>query len=192
MSDSITCICGYRGPSVPEAGRPVCPICRTPAETGRQRPAAPPPVAAAAPVAPAAPRPSGPKYYRLACPKGHKLKVGPAMIGQQAVCPTCNAVFELRIEDSREYQREQEALRQQKEAEAAENWLKRAIWAAVFIGASLVGMTVLYAVFRRGSRRESPPPPPPQEIVAPVEEATEAADPEAAAPEERPAEPAVE
>ncbi len=187
MSDSITCICGYRGPSVAEAGRPVCPICRTPAETGRQRPAAPPPFAiapAATPPAAAAARPSGPKYYRLACPNGHKLKVGTAMIGQQAVCPTCNAVFELRLEDSREYQREQDALRQRKEAEAAEKWLKRAIWAAVFIVASLIGMTVLYAVFRRGSRREEPPP---QEIVAPVEAA-----PEAAAPAEGPAEPVAE
>jgi len=111
------------------------------------------------------------------------------MIGQQAVCPTCNAVFELRLEDSREYQREQDALRQRKEAEAAEKWLKRAIWAAVFIVASLIGMTVLYAVFRRGSRRESPPPPPPpQEIVAPVE----AAAPETASPSEGPAEPVAE
>jgi cytoskeletal protein RodZ len=108
------------------------------------------------------------------------------MIGQQAVCPTCNAVFELRLEDSREYQREQDALRQRKEAEAAEKWLKRAIWAAVFIVASLIGMTVLYAVFRRGSRRESPPPP--QEIVAPVE----AAAPETASPSEGPAEPVAE
>lgn len=166
MSDSITCICGYRGPSVPEAGRPVCPICRTPAETGRQRPAAPPPVAMA-PSAAAAPRPSGPKYYRIPCPNGHNLKVGPAMIGQQAVCPTCNTVFEIRLEDSREYQREQEALRQQKEAEDAEKWLKRAIWSAVFIGASLIGMTVLYAVFRQAGRRPSPPPP---EIAKPAEE----------------------
>jgi hypothetical protein len=100
------------------------------------------------------------------------------MIGQQAVCPTCNTVFDIRLEDSREHQREQEALRQQKEVEDAEKWLKRAIWAAVFIGASLIGMTVLYGVFRQMGRR--PPPPPPQEIAAPVE---------AAPVEEAPAEP---
>lgn len=173
MSESVTCICGYRGPSVPEGGRPVCPICRTPVETGRPRPAAPPPVAAAPKAAPApavAPRPSGPKFYRIACPKGHNLKVGPAMIGQQAVCPTCNTVFELRLEDSREYQREQAALRQQKEIEDAEKWLKRAIWAAIFIGASLLGMAVLYAFFRWSGQRPLPPPPPAEEITAPVEE----------------------
>lgn len=170
MSDSITCICGYRGPSVPEGGRAVCPICRTPAETGRQRPAAPPPVAAAPQAAPAKPRPTGPKYYRIACPKGHKLKVGPAMIGQQAVCPTCNTVFELRLEDSQEYRREQEALRQRKETEDAEKWLKRAIWAAVFIGASLLGMAVLYADFRWSGQRPLPPPPPEAAVEeAPVE-----------------------
>jgi hypothetical protein len=89
------------------------------------------------------------------------------MIGQQAVCPTCNAVFELRLEDSREYQQEQELLRQQKEAEEAEKWLRRAIWAAVFIVASLIGMTVLYAVFRRSGQRVTPPPPPAEEV--PVE-----------------------
>lgn len=88
------------------------------------------------------------------------------MIGQQAVCPTCNTVFELRLEDSREYRREQEALRQQKEIESAEQWLKRAIWAAVFIGASLLGMAVLYAAFRWSGQRPLPPPPP----EAPVEE----------------------
>ncbi|MEI7781624.1 MAG: hypothetical protein WCJ18_06840 [Planctomycetota bacterium] len=33
MADSITCICGYRGQSVAENGRTVCPICRTPART---------------------------------------------------------------------------------------------------------------------------------------------------------------
>jgi hypothetical protein len=188
MSDGITCICGYRGPSVPEGGRPVCPICRTPAETGRQRPAAPPPVAmapAATPAAAAAPRPSGPKYYRIPCPNGHNLKVGPAMIGQQAVCPTCNTVFEIRLEDSREYLLEQESLRQQKEAEDAEKWLKRAIWSAVFIGASLIGMTVLYAVFRQAGRRPSPPPPEP-EITAPAEETT------VETTEEAPAEPVAE
>jgi hypothetical protein len=138
------------------------------------------PPAAPAAAAAAAPQPSGPKYYRIPCPNGHNLKVGPAMIGQQAVCPTCNTVFEIRLEDSREYQREQEARRQQKEAEDAEKWLKRAIWSAVFIGASLIGMTVLYAVFRQAGRRPSPPPEP--EIAAPVE----------VAPEEAPAEPVAE
>lgn len=171
MADSITCVCGYRGPSVPEGGRPVCPICRTPAEAGRKRPAPAAPVAAtpAAPTAPIALQPDGQKHYRIPCPNGHNLKVGPAMIGQQAVCPTCNTVFVIRLEDSREYQREQEALRQQKEAEDAEKWLKRAIWSAVFIGASLIGMTVLYAVFRQAGRRPLPPPPEP-EIAAPAEE----------------------
>jgi len=94
------------------------------------------------------------------------------MLGQQAVCPTCNTVFELSLENSREYQREQASLRQQKEIEDAEKWLKRAIWAAVFIGASLIGMTVLYAAFRWSGRRSLPPPPPAapaEEVAAPVE-----------------------
>ena len=28
MSDSISCVCGYRGPSVPEGDYQVCPLCR--------------------------------------------------------------------------------------------------------------------------------------------------------------------
>lgn len=104
------------------------------------------------------------------------------MIGQEVVCPTCNVVFALRLEDSHEYRREQETLRQQKEGEDAEKWLKRAIWSAVFIGASLIGMTVLYAVFRQMGRRPLPPPPEP-EIAAPVEETPA---------EEPPAEPVTE
>lgn len=190
MSDNITCICGYRGPSVPEAGRPVCPICRTPAETGRHRPAPAAPIAAAVPAVsttPAAPGPSGSKLYHITCPNGHNLKVGSAMIGQQAVCPTCNTVFDILLENSREYRREQEVLRQQKEAEDAEKWLKRAIWAAVFIGASLIGMTVLYAFFRWTGRRPLPPPLEPK-ITAPAEEVPA----EEAPAEEAPAEPETE
>ena len=158
MADTITCICGYRGPSVAEGPRAVCPICRTPAQGGLFR-APPPPVAAAA-QAPAAPRPqaappidgsaepSEPKAYRINCPNGHPLKVRAAMLGQQAVCPKCNAVFVLQVEDSREYKKEQERLQDHRDAKMAQQWLRRAIWAAVFIVASLIGMIVLSFVYR--------------------------------------------
>jgi hypothetical protein len=196
MADSITCICGYRGPSVAENGRNVCPICRTPAG-GRAAvaPAAPP--RPAGPAATALPRPAAAgaataKHYRIACPNGHTLKVAPTMIGQQAVCPTCNAMFLLRLEDSREYRKEQDAIQEQKDAEAARKWLNRAIWAAVFIVASLAGMIIYQVVTRKAPRR--PPPPPPE---APAVESTEpAAEPALEAPAEpvpeTPTEPAAE
>ena len=70
------------------------------------------------------------------------------MLGQQVVCPKCNAVFVLQFEDSREHKQEQERLQHQRDAKMAERWLRRAIWAAVFIVASLVGMIVFSFVYR--------------------------------------------
>jgi len=158
MADTITCICGYRGPSVAEASRSVCPICRTPAQGGIFRAPPPPTAPVAAPPAsqrqqdpPPLDAPSArsqPRFYRIPCPNGHELKIRPAMLGQQVVCPKCNAVFVLQIEDSSKHKKEQELLQQQQDAKMAERWLKRAIWAAVFIVASLIGMIVLTFVYR--------------------------------------------
>lgn len=115
------------------------------------------PVAPAAPTAPTMPFPQPsaeppaggpPAFYRIPCPNGHQLKAKAAMLGQQVVCPKCNAVFELRLEDSREHKKEQARLREHREAEMAAKWLKRAIWAAVFIVASLVGMIVISIAYR--------------------------------------------
>lgn len=150
MSKPITCICGYRGPSVMEGARTVCPICRTPA-SGRTAasPAAaptafappPPPAPAAAPTASsaAAQRTS----YRIPCPRGHVLKTPASMLGQQVFCPQCNEVFVLRETDSLEHRRVREKLDREREQEQAQRWLKRAIMAAVFVVLSFAVMISL-------------------------------------------------
>jgi hypothetical protein len=155
MAASITCICGYRGPGVEEAGQSICPICRTPAKAGSSRPASVGPVRPAPPPAPgddgsdfevgAEDRPA---TYRIPCPQGHVLKTTAAMLDQQVVCPKCNAVFVLRYSDSREHLKEQERAQHEREAEIATRWLRRAIWAAALILASLVGMIVYSFVYR--------------------------------------------
>jgi len=155
MADSITCICGYRGPGVEEAGKSICPICRTPAKAGPVRSAA---VAPVRPVPPSAPPDDGsdfevgaedrPATYQIPCPQGHLLRTTAAMLDQQVVCPKCNAVFVLRYADSREHLKEQERVQLERESEIASRWLRRSIWAAALILASLVGMIVYSFVYR--------------------------------------------
>jgi hypothetical protein len=152
MSPSITCICGYSGPAVADRNLTVCPICRTPSASPAA--AMPPPAsAAAAPSAPAAhaerqPEPAAgrhgqPTVYRIPCPRGHVLKAGENMIGQQVVCPKCNEFFVLKIGESLEYKKEMRRLQHEKEAREAARWLRRAIIATVFVVASFAAMIAI-------------------------------------------------
>jgi hypothetical protein len=151
MSKPITCICGYRGPSVTEGQRSVCPICRTPAAGAWSAPAPPPPPLPATQV-PAAPvavpameasSSSRTKSYRIPCPRGHVLKTPATMLGQQVFCPQCNEVFELREEDSLEAKRRRQIVDHEREAQQAKLWLNRAIVAAVFVALSFIVMVVI-------------------------------------------------
>jgi len=95
--------------------------------------------------------------YRIPCPRGHVVKAGDHMLGQQVVCPECNAMFLLRREDSVEHRKTVETTRRAEEERMAKLWLSRAILAAAFIVTSLVGMIALSFAFR------PPLPPPPAE-----------------------------
>ncbi len=105
--------------------------------------------------------PPPPTTHRIPCPRGHVLKAGEHMLGQRVVCPECNEVFLLRKEDSLEERRKQEKARRAEEERMAKVWLKRAILAAAFIVASLVGMIALSFAFR--------PPLPPRPAEPPSE-----------------------
>lgn len=118
MGVSVACICGYRGPSVPADGGPVCPICRTP--TAREEP-----------------------RLRIPCPNGHVLPVPESLLGQRVVCPQCNAFFQLAAEMSLEHRHEAERLRQEEEARQARLWLTRAIAAAALVVVALATLMVL-------------------------------------------------
>lgn len=144
MSEAITCVCGYRGPSVPEGEHQVCPICR-----GRAR--------GSTSFLPSgaeshddvdgneddAFRGEEPVVYRIPCPNGHVLKVREDMLGEEVCCPRCNEFFVPRASDSVEYRREQARRQADREARTAQAWLKFAIVAAVIIGLSFVAMLVI-------------------------------------------------
>jgi hypothetical protein len=121
MVASISCICGYRGPSVSEPGGDVCPICRTPAA-------------------------SRDEALHIPCPRGHVLKVTQAMLGQRVVCPKCNDFFVLTAEASVERSREMDRLRHEDETRRARLWLARALWAAALVVVSLVSLIVVSAL----------------------------------------------
>jgi hypothetical protein len=118
MVASISCICGYRGPSVSEPGGDVCPICRTPAA-------------------------SRDEALHIPCPRGHVLKVTQAMLGQRVVCPKCNDFFVLTAEASVERSREMDRLRHEDDTRRARLWLTRALWAAALVVVSLVSLIVV-------------------------------------------------
>jgi hypothetical protein len=121
MVASISCICGYRGPSVSEPGGDVCPICRTPAA-------------------------SRDEALHIPCPRGHVLKVTQAMLGQRVVCPKCNDFFVLTAEASVERSREMDRLRHEDDTRRARLWLARALWAAVLVVVSLVSLIIVSAL----------------------------------------------
>ena len=153
MAESITCICGYRGPSVPEGDFQVCPICRGRVRgsgwSGLDGAAEAAEESEASETLPAgfddddSLRPEEPTIYRIPCPQGHVLKAREDMLGEQVCCPHCNEFFVLRAADSVEFRRQQAKLRAEAEERAARAWLKRAIWAAAIIGVSFIIMLVI-------------------------------------------------
>lgn len=145
MTSSIACVCGYRGPAVDGGGVAVCPICRAEASNVGTPPVAAPSLPDELPArAAVVPRAAdGRKVYHIPCPKGHVLTAREEMLGRQVVCPECNEFFMLLAESSREHQQALEHRRRQAEAVAAARWLRRAIWAAVFVVLSFVVMAVI-------------------------------------------------
>jgi transposase-like protein len=167
VAEAVSCACGYRGPTVTIGGQAVCPICRAaaaaPALPGMPALPTRPTLPAAHPAQTAAPQAATKqKTYRIPCPRGHVLTAKPHMLEQQVVCPECNELFTLRAEDSLEHRKQQARARHAEEERIAKLWLKRSIWAAAFIVASLVGMIAFSVAFR------APLPPPAEEPSEPA------------------------
>jgi len=148
MTASVTCSCGYRGPAITHGGTTVCPICQVPASAAASSLTMPPAPAATATPTRVVPAVAPSHTYRIPCPRGHVLQASERMLDQQVVCPQCNEVFTLRMADSLEHRKERQRLEREQEEQAARRWLARAVWAAAFIVASLVGMIVFSFVAR--------------------------------------------
>lgn len=78
------------------------------------------------------------ELVHLFCPNGHELETPTEMLGQDALCPHCQAQFRLRMRDTTEYKEEQ--LR--KEREFNRRALRWAITTAVVVALGLMGMAV--------------------------------------------------
>lgn len=146
MYESIECACGYVGPSVRQGSFNVCPVCRSMVANSPEEdsPAADEPHDdAAAFSAVEEPPLSSRTTLRIPCPNGH-VNVTPAhMLGAEVVCPICNVFYMLQMADSLEYRQAADREARKREEKEAKKWLNRAIFAAVFIILSLVGMIVI-------------------------------------------------
>lgn len=81
--------------------------------------------------------------YSIPCPNGHVLETPAEMLGQHAMCPHCEAQFELREKDSLEYKERRRREIERQDAIVGEKWLKRAIWIAVAVGLGLMILVII-------------------------------------------------
>jgi hypothetical protein len=86
------------------------------------------------------------RIVHILCPNGHELETPMSMIGSDAMCPHCEAQFQLRYEDSREYQEQKAKEREQREAAFGRKALQWAIAAAALV---VIGLLALILVSSR-------------------------------------------
>jgi len=79
--------------------------------------------------------PGGAKQYvvHVICPSGHELETPRDMLGQDAMCPYCQAQFRLRFEHTVEYRKEREEELERKARKSARMWLNWAIGIAIVV-----------------------------------------------------------
>ncbi len=116
------------------------PGIRTTPDVGRDRAAADAPTQFPTPSAAQLP------VVHVICPNGHRLETPREMLGQEALCPFCQAQFRLRLEDSVEYRQEKAAEQERKEIRMGQTWLRWAIIIAVVVVLGLTMLIVLSAM----------------------------------------------
>lgn len=80
------------------------------------------------------------KLLHIPCPNGHVLDTPLDMLGQEVMCPHCEAQFLLREKDSVEYKRRRRLEEERKEQRAGKLWLN---WAIVFVVIVVLGLAIL-------------------------------------------------
>ncbi len=85
----------------------------------------------------------GPRTLHIPCPSGHVLETPEDMVGQDVLCPFCNAQFRLRYDDSLEHRRERELEEERRQARTARAWLN---WSIVTAAIVILGVILLFAV----------------------------------------------
>jgi len=69
------------------------------------------------------------------------------MLGQDAMCPHCETVFHLRFEDSVEYRKQKEELRERRELRQSKTWLHWAIAIAVLVVLGVAALIVIASTY---------------------------------------------
>jgi len=83
-----------------------------------------------------------PKVLHIRCPSGHLVKAKSDLLGKNGRCPACKKTFELRYEDSVEFQRRKEKILRREENKTGRAWIAGALLAAFLVFAGLVGLII--------------------------------------------------
>ena len=78
-----------------------------------------------------------PEFFHISCPNGHELETPRDMLEQFAMCPTCNAQFQLLERESVEYKRRKAVEEEARAANLERNWLN---WAIALVILVLLGL----------------------------------------------------
>ncbi len=81
-----------------------------------------------------------PKVLHIRCPTGHLVTARSDLLGKQGRCPACKKTFELRYEDSLEFQRRKEHILHREEIETSRAWVAWAFLAAFLLFVGLAGL----------------------------------------------------
>lgn len=87
--------------------------------------------------------PQDPPVVHVLCPNKHELETPREMLGQDAMCPYCQAVFRLRMEDTVEYRKRQEEERERREYRRGLLWMR---WSIAIAAVVILGVILLIAL----------------------------------------------
>lgn len=79
------------------------------------------------------------------CPNQHELETPRDMLGQDAMCPYCQAVFHLRLEDTVEYRKQKEEERERAEYRRGLLWMRWSIAIGVVVILGVIVLVVMAA-----------------------------------------------
>jgi hypothetical protein len=86
------------------------------------------------------PPPQPPTILHIRCPSGHLVNAQSDLLGQKGRCPACKKTFELRYEDSVEFQRRTEKILRRQEIKTGNAWTAWAFLLAFLAFAGLVAL----------------------------------------------------
>jgi len=81
-----------------------------------------------------------PRMLHIRCPAGHLVKATSDLLGRNGRCPACKKTFELRYEDSLEFQRRKEKILHREEVKSERAWLAWGFLAAFLALAGLIAL----------------------------------------------------